>query len=235
MKKINLSIILVMAIFISTTVAAQAGDANITVKQTAEKITISGNKCKKATSDKFALSKDAWYIIKIAYTGKDVSICQLSLVNQKMIDEKMTVGGMLTNWMGPNTTEIVRSKGSAKSEDYMIYVDDVGGPWTIEILKSPKPVTVSKETTFKGTKNTVTSFFHMNKGPASFTINQKLKSQWGSRINVSLYNADTGEFVANLCHNDDSPTQTANKEIPSAGAYVFEIVGGDSWQVSFKQ
>ncbi len=235
MKRTNLFIFLVVAIFIAATVTAQAGDAKITVNQTAEKITISGDKCKKAISNKFALSKDAWYIIKIAYTGKEVSICQLSLVNQKMIDDKSTVGGLLTNWMGPNTTELVRSKGSAKSEDYMIYVDDVGGPWTIEILKSPKPVTVSKETKFKGTKNTVTPFFHMNKGSANFTINQKLKSQWGSRISVSVYNAETGEFVANLCHNDDSPTQAATKDIPASGAYVLEIIGGDSWDVSFTQ
>ena len=101
MKRTNLFIILVAVISIAATVVAQAGDAKITVTQTAEKITISGNKCKKATSDKFALNKDAWYIIKIAYTGKDVSICQLSLVDQKMINEKMTVAGMLTNWIAP--------------------------------------------------------------------------------------------------------------------------------------
>jgi hypothetical protein len=117
----------------------------------------------------------------------------------------------------------------------MIYVEDVGGPWTIEILKSPKPVPVSKGSTFKGEKNIVTPFFHLKKGSANFTMHQKLKTQFASRLNVTLYNADTGELVNNLCHNDTSPTQTAAKDIPAEGNYVLEVSGGGSWDVSYTQ
>lgn len=236
MKRIYSIVIPVVVILIIAIAAARAGNAvKITVAQTADKITITGDKCKKIVSDKFALSKDGWYIIKISYTGPKVSICQLSLVDQKMIAEKMTVGGMLTNWMGPNTTETVRSKGSAKSEDYMIYVDEVGGPWTVEILKNPKPTPVSSESTFSDAKNKVTAFFHLKKGPAKFTMNQKLQNQFSSRLNVTLINADTGEFITNLCHNDTSPTQTVTKDIPVAGNYILEVSGGGTWNISYTQ
>jgi hypothetical protein len=184
MKRTNLFIIPVVLVFIAATVAAQAGDAKITVTQTAE---------------------------------------------------KMTVAGMLTNWMGPNTTEIVRSKGASLSVDYMIYADNVDGPWTIEILKSPKPSPVSKETTFKGAKNTVTPFFYLKKGSANFVMNQKLKNQFSSRLAINLINGDTGEYVANLCHNDSSPNQTAQKDIEKDGNYVLEVSGGGSWDVSYTQ
>lgn len=81
-----------------------------------------------------------------------------------MITEKTAVDGMLTNWIGLNTTETVRFKGSAKSEDYMIYVDEVGGRWTVEILKSLKPIPVSSESSFSDTKNKVTAFFYLKRG-----------------------------------------------------------------------
>lgn len=127
MKSKYLAIIVIVVAFIVAAVASKSEAAGkITVAQTADKITIKGDKGKKIASDKFALSKDGWYIIKVAYTGADVSICQLSLVTQKMITDKETVGGLLTNWIGPNTTERIRSKGSAKSEDYMIYLEEAG-------------------------------------------------------------------------------------------------------------
>ena len=70
----------------------------ITVNQTADTITITGGKGKSIASDKFALSKDGWYIMKVSYTGGTVSICQLSLVTQTMITAKQTIGGLqLTN------------------------------------------------------------------------------------------------------------------------------------------
>ena len=132
--------IIIVAAFIVAAAASKSGVAGkITVSQTIDKITIAGDKGKKIASDKFALNKDEWYIIKVSFTGVDVSVCQLSLVTQKMITDKETIGGLLTNWIGPNTTEKIRSKGSTKSEDYMIYLEDAEGPWTIEILKSPKP------------------------------------------------------------------------------------------------
>jgi hypothetical protein len=234
-RKYQILIVCVALLFAATTVVKAAADAGITVKQTADKITVTGGKSKKIASDKFALSKDGWYIIKVSYTGADVSTCQLSLVTQKMITEKETIGGLLTNWIGPNTTEKIRHKGTVKSEDYMIYVDDAEGPWTIEILKNPKPSPVSTSTTFSGTTNKVTPFFHLKKGSVKFTMHQKLKGQFSSRLEINLINADTGAYVTNLCHNATQPTQTATADIPAAGNYILEVIGGDSWDVSYAQ
>lgn len=234
MKIKYLALIIVAAFIAANTVSMSVAAGKITVTQTAEKITITGDKCKKIASDKFALSKDGWYIIKIAYTGPDISICQLSLATQKMITDKEADGGMLTNWMGPMTTEKVLFKGSVKSEDYMIYVDDAEGPWTIEILKNPKPTPLSDKTTFSGTTNKVTPFFHLNKGSVTFTMHQKLKGQWSSRLEINLYDANTGKHVSNLCHNTTSPTLNSKVDVPQAGTYILEVIGGDSWDVSFK-
>jgi hypothetical protein len=236
MKSKYLAIIVVVVAFIMAAATSKSGAAaKIAVTQTANKITITGDKGKKIASDKFAFSKDGWYIIKVSYTGVDVSICQLSLITQKMITDKETVGGLLTNWIGPNTTERIRSKGSAKSEDYMIYVEDAEGPWTVEILKSPKPTPLSSKTTFSGTTNKVTPFFHLNKGSATFAMHQKLNGQFSSRLEVTLYDANTGKLVSYLCHNDTSPTLKANADIPAAGTYILEVSGGGSWDVSYKQ
>jgi hypothetical protein len=235
MKSKYLAIIVVVAFIIAAAASKSGAAGKITITQTADKITITGDKGEKIASDKFALSKDGWYIIKVSYKGADPSICQLSLVTQKMITDEETVGGLLTNWMGPNTTERIRFKGSANSEDYMIYVEDAGGPWTIEILKNPKPIPVSSKTTFSGTTNKVTPFFHLNKGSAVFTMHQKLKGQFSSRLEINLYDANTGMFVSNLCHNDTSPTLTATRDIPEGGTYILEVSGGDSWDVSYKQ
>jgi hypothetical protein len=233
MKNKYLALIVVVAFIAATT--ASVAVAKITITQIAEKITITGDKGKKIASDKFALSKDGWYIIKIAYTGPDVSICQLSLATQKMVTDKETVGGMLTNWMGPMTTEKILSKSAAKSEDYMIYADDAEGPWTIEILKNPKPKPLSDKTTFSGTTNKVTPFFHLNKGSAAFTMHQKLKGQWSSRLEINMYDANTGKYVGNLCHNSTTPALNSKIDIPESGPYVLEVIGGDSWDVSYKQ
>ncbi len=235
MKSKYLALVIVAAFIAVTTASQLLAAGKITVTQTAEKITITGDKGKKIASDKFALSKDGWYIIKIAYTGADVSICQLSLATQKMVTDKETVGGMLTNWMGPMTTEKILSKGAAKSEDYMIYVDDAEGPWTIEILKNPKPKPLSDKTTFSGTTNKVTPFFHLKKGSAAFTMHQKLKGQWSSRLEINIYDANTGKYVGNLCHNSTTPMLNSKVDIPEAGPYVLEVIGGDSWDVSYKQ
>ena len=208
---------------------------NITVNQTAEKITIVGGRGKRIASDKFALSKDGWYIIKISYTGAKISTCQLSLVTQAMITAKPTIGEMLTNWMEPNTTEKILHQGMVKSEDYLIYVDEAEGPWTVEILKSPKPTPVSGDTTFSGTTDKVTPFFHLKTGSAKFTMNQKRKGRFSARLEVNLINADTGAHVSNLCHNAVEPTQNATVEIREAGNYILEVIGGDTWDISYAQ
>ena len=235
MKSKYLAIIILVTFIIAATLSESSAADKVTVAQSTDKITIKGDKCKNVASEKFALSKDSWYIIKIAYTGAKVSVCQLSLATQKMIDDKETVGGLLTNWIGPKTTEKIRGKGSAKSEDYMIYVENAGGPWTIEILKNPKPSPVSVKTTFSGSSNKVTPFFNLKKGSATFTMNQKLKGQFSTRLGVVLYNATSGEFVNDLCHNDTSPTKTVTKDILETGVYVLEVIGGDSWEISYKQ
>ncbi|MGD0589904.1 MAG: hypothetical protein ABSA44_03780 [Bacteroidota bacterium] len=235
MKSKYLAIIIVVALIMVVVASKLEAAVKITVTQTADKITISGYKGKKITSDKFALSSDGWYIIKVSYIGADASICQLSLVTQKMITDQETIAGSLTNWMGPNTTEKIRSKGSVNSEDYMIYVENAGGPWTIEILNNPKPASISSETTFSDTTDKVTPFFNLNKGSATFTMHQKLKGQFSMRLEVALYDANTGKIVSDLCHNDASPTLEATADIPEDGTYILEVSGGDSWDVSYKQ
>jgi hypothetical protein len=209
----------------------------ITVEQTPDKITIKGGRGRKIASDKFALSKDGWYIVKVAYTGDAVTTCQLSLITQAMLAKKesMIIGGVFTNWIGPDTTEKVLSQGLSKSEDHVIFVEDVEGPWTVEILKSPKPVPVSSDLTFSGTTGKVTPFFHLNPGAVKFTINQKLKGRFSARIEVNLINADTGAYVANLCHNATEPTQTAKVDVKVAGSYILEVIGGDTWDISYAQ
>jgi hypothetical protein len=80
----------------------------------------------------------------------------------------------------------------------------------------------------------VTPFFHLNKGSAVFTMHQKLKGQFSSRLEINLINADRGVFVTNLCHNATEPTQTAKADIPATGNYILEVSGGDNWDVSYK-
>jgi len=235
LTKYSVAVLLAAFLVVATALSGPGPASPITVKQTAEKITVTGGKGKKIASDKFALSSDGWYIIKIAYTGPDVSVCQLSLVTQQMVTSKETIGGMLTNWFGPSTTEKIQDKGLAKSEDYMIYVDEADGPWSVEILKNPKPVPVSTNTVFSGTTNKVSPFFHLKKGSAKFTMHQKSNGRFPSRLEVTLYNADNGTLVNYLCHNSTEATQTATEDIKAAGNYVLGIIGGDSWDVSYTQ
>jgi hypothetical protein len=230
------TIIFVAAVLSAANAFSKPGASDkVTVNQAADKITITGGRGEKIASDKFSLSKNGWYIIKISYTGAETSICQLSLVTQATITAEETVGGMLTNWMGPSTTEKILHRGSVQSEDYMIFVEDAGGPWTVEILKSPKLTAVSGDTTFSGTTNKVTPCFHLKAGSAKFTMNQKRKGQFSSRLEVNLVNADTGSYVSNLCHNETEPTLNATVEIPDAGNYILEVFGGDAWDVSYAQ
>ncbi len=235
MKTKLFALFIAAACVLAVAVPLMAAPPKPTLAQTADKITLSGDKAKKVASDKFSLSKDAWYIVRIEYKGADVSVCQLSLVTQKMIDDKTTVGGLLTNWMGPKTTEIVMSKGRYATGDFMLYVDQADGPWTVEILKNPKPAPLSGAKSFSGTTNKVTPFFRLNKGSASFTIHQKLKGRFSSRIQVTLFNADTGAMVTNLCRNSTTAEIKARADVPAAGAYLLEVSGGDSWDISYAQ
>ena len=105
----------------------------------------------------------------------------------------------------------------------------------VEILKNPKPTPVSITTTFSGTSNKVIPFFSLKKGSATFTMNQKLKGQFSLPLGLVLYDAVTGKFVSDLCHNDNSPTQKTTKDIPETGIYILEVIGCDSWEISYKQ
>ncbi len=219
----------------ATAFAKPVAADKITVQRDADRVVVTGGRGKNLASDRFALSHDAWYIVKIAYTGAEVSTCQLSLATPAMIAAKETVGGLLTNWIGPRTREKIYARGSLKSEDYAIFVEDAEGPWTIEILASPKPEPVSEQLSFSGTTGKVTPFFHLKAGPAQFTMNQKLKGKFSSRLEVNLYNADTGAYVTNLCHNSTNPTLTAKVDVKQAGTYVLEIAGGDAWEITCLQ
>jgi hypothetical protein len=41
--------------------------------------------------------------------------------------------------------------------------------------------------------------------------------------------------VSNLCHNAIQPTQMATVDVPVAGNYILEVIGGDTWDVSYTQ
>jgi hypothetical protein len=66
-------------------------------------------------------------------------------------------------------------------------------------------------------------------------MHQKPKGQFSMRLEVALYDANTGKIVSDLCHNDASPTLEATVDIPEAGTYILEVSGGDNWDVSYKQ
>jgi hypothetical protein len=66
-------------------------------------------------------------------------------------------------------------------------------------------------------------------------MNQKLKGRFSSRLEVNLVNADTGAYVTNLCHNSTEPTPRAKVDISEAGNYILEVIGGDTWEISYAQ
>lgn len=75
MKRIcSVAIPVVVTLIIAIATARAGNTIKITVTQAADKIIITSDKGKKIASDKYALSKDGWYIIKISYTGPIVNI-----------------------------------------------------------------------------------------------------------------------------------------------------------------
>ena len=199
-------------------------------------MTITGGVGKKMTSDKFSLSKDGWYIIKTTYTGADISDFLSAIVTPQMITDDETVGGQLTLWMGPNTATTFKEKGSYDTGDHMVYIEQADGPWSIVIEKSPTPSPVSSDTKFSGSGDTITPFFHMTKGTANFVVNQKLPSgNFNVPLEATLYNADTGELVDYITHNDDDAQITDSVDVPADGDYVITTAGSGSYDISFTE
>ncbi len=220
----------------STGTGTVTTNSKITVVETPTTVTISGDKGEKMTSDKFTLSKDGWYIIKTTYTGPDVSDFLSSIVTPQMIADDQTVGGQLTLWMGPNTATTFKEKGSYDTGDNMVYVDSAGGPWTIVIEKSPTPSPVSSDTKFSGSGDTITPFFHLTQGTANFVVNQVLPTgNFNVPLEATLYNADTGELVDYITHNDDDAQITDSVDVPADGNYVIAMSGSGSYDISFTE
>jgi hypothetical protein len=208
------------------------------VTQTADKITITGGKGEKITSDAFKLSADEWYIITYDYKGPSMSNFIVELATPEAIAADEAIGGLLPMLLEPGKGTLFKDKGTYKSQDYKIYCDTCGGPWTVTIEKSPTP-TASGQTSFShkvsDSFNSVTPYFHLNKGSATFTVNQQLSGTYSVAADVQLYNADTGAYVASITHNDNSPTITDTAEIPADGNYILGVACGGDWQISFTQ
>lgn len=208
----------------------------ITVTHEGNKIIISGGKVDesdKQKSEPFKLDVNKWYIVKITYSGPAISNFIADVTTQKMIDDDMTIAGLLPMFLGPDTVTTIKTKGTYKTDDYMIYVESSGGPWTIEITESPVP-TASGSKAFSGEDGTsVTPFFHLDAGSTTFTITQNLKGQFSVPIEVELVNADTGDLVTYLVHNEREATQTVTKDIDVAGNYIMRVSCGGTWTISY--
>lgn len=221
----------------TASLAAGSGD-KITVAQSGNKITITGGNANKLVSDAFPMDKDAWYMITYDYRGPEWSNFIAMISTPEYIENDEAIGGLLPMLLEPGKGTIIKEKGVYKSTDYKLLADTCGGPWTVVIEKSPAPV-ASGQTSFSHKEadsyNSVTPYFHLNKGTAAFTVNQQLSGKYSTPADVNLYNADTGEYVANIAHNDNSPTITWDVDVPADGNYIIGVSCGGDWQISFTQ
>jgi hypothetical protein len=148
------------------------------------------------------------------------------------------IGGLLPMLLEPGKGTIIKEKGVYKSTDYQLLADTCGGPWTVTIEKNPAPA-ASGQTSFSHKEadsyNSVSPYFHLNKGTATFTVNQQLPGQYSASADVQLYNADTGEWAADITHNDNTATITRTVDIEADGNYILGVSCGGDWQISFTQ
>jgi hypothetical protein len=208
------------------------------VTQSGNKLTITGGVANKLVSNAFPMDKDAWYIITYDYRGPEWSNFIAMISTPEYIEKDEAIGGLLPMLLEPGKGTVIREKGVYKSEDYKLLADTCGGPWTVVIEKSPTPAP-SGQTSFShklsDSYNSVTPYFHLNKGTATFTVNQQLEGKYSTAADVQLYNADTGEYVADITHNDNTATITSTEDIDVDGNYILGVSCGGDWQISFTQ
>ena len=221
----------------TASIAAGSGD-KITVSQDGNTITITGGKASKLASDPFPMDAGAWYIITSTYKGKDMSdfIAEIATPDDIAADE--AIGGLLPMELNPATDTIIQPKGTYKTTNYKLLADTTDGPWTVVIQKSPTPV-ASGQASFShkvaDSYNSITPYFHLSKGSATFTVNQGTENKFAAAASVDLYDADTGEYVASITHNDDEATITETEDIPADGNYIIHVACGNDWSLSFTQ
>ncbi len=221
-----------------TASAAPGSGDKITVAQSGNTVTISGGKANKLVSDKFPMDKDAWYMITYDYKGPSMSNFIAEISTPDLIAKDEAIGGLLPMLLEPGKGTIIKGKGTYKSEDYQLLADTCGGPWTVTIVKSPAP-SPSGQASFShkvaDSYNSVSPYFNLKKGTATFTVNQQLPSQYAASADVQLYNADTGEWAADVTHNDNEATITRTVDVPADGNYILGVTCGGDWQISFTQ
>lgn len=222
---------------VTASLAAGSGD-KITVTQAGNKITIAGGNANKLVSDKFPMDKDAWYMITYEYKGPSMSNFITEIATPEAITADEAIGGLLPMLLEPGKGTIIKSKGTYKTTDYQLLAETCNGPWTVVIEKSPAP-TPSGQTSFShkysDSYNSVTPYFHLNQGSATFTVNQQLSGEYSVPAEVTLINADTGELVAYVTRNDNGATITDTEDIPAAGNYIMQVTCSGDWQISFTQ
>jgi hypothetical protein len=219
-------------------VTAGAGD-KITVTQSGNTITITGKNANKVASESFPLDNNAWYMISYEYqTSATIGNFIVELATPADIAADEAVGGLLPMLMETGKGTIIESKGTYKSTDYQLFADSCDGPWKVTIVKSPTPAP-SGQTSFShkvdDSYNSVTPYFHLNKGTATFTVNQQLKNSYSTPASVDLFNADTGAYVASITHNNNEATITDTEDIEADGNYIIHVACGGDWQISFTQ
>jgi hypothetical protein len=221
----------------TASLAAGAGD-KITVAQSGNKLTITGGVANKVVSDRFPMDADAWYLITYDYRGPEWSNFITMISTPEYIANDEAIGGLLPMLLEPGKGTIIKEKGVYKSTDYQLLADTCGGPWTVTIEKNPAPA-ASGQTSFSHKEadsyNSVSPYFHLNKGTATFTVNQQLPGQYSASADVQLYNADTGEWAADITHNDNTATITRTVDIEADGNYILGVSCGGDWQISFTQ
>ncbi|WP_128860085.1 hypothetical protein [Methanocella paludicola] len=217
--------------------AAGSGD-KITVTQSGNTMTIKGGVANKVVSEKFPMDADAWYMITYEYNGPEWSNFITMISTPEYIANDEAIGGLLPMLLEPGKGTIIKEKGVYKSTDYQLLADTCGGPWTVTIVKNPAPA-ASGQASFShkaaDSTNSISPYFHLNKGSATFTVNQQLPGQYSVAADVQLYNADTGEWAADITHNDNTATITRTVDIEADGNYIMGVTCGGDWQISFTQ
>lgn len=199
-------------------------------------VVIKGGEGEKIQSGKFPMAGDGWCIITAKYEGTTVGIFIAYLATEGMISQDAQIGGLLPMMLEPGEATVVKTRGSLKNEDYVIYLEEADGPWTITIQRSPVPEPVSGDSTFSGPRgNHVTPYFHLDQGYATFVCNQKAENR--SSMGIELINADTGEFVTLLTDNTSNQyeSRTETVDVPATGNYIMKVYSSGDWDITYSQ
>ncbi len=107
------------------------------------------------------------------------------------------------------------------------------GTWSITI-NQPVPYNTPSTTTFSGTGDEATQFFHLSKGLHTFNLSYT----GGGNFIVQLLDQD-GDQIQNLENAIGSTSGSTAVQIDTSGAYLFDIIGssataGGSWNIQIQ-